>query len=120
MRINTFILLYHIITVTRSLIANLPNDEKSLLGRFFYEVLLPSLLPNLIDSIVDSWFIEEDKLSILLSILIKRYAATAMGKPVFEMAFIKSSMVSPPFLHVIYGNKYAVENVINGKIVIGF
>lgn len=64
-----------------------------------------SLPPSLIESIVESWFIEAARLSILLSILISKYAATAMGNPTFAIAFKKSSMIFPPFLHD--SNKYA-------------
>jgi hypothetical protein len=64
------------------------------IGEFFYATLLPSLPPSFTESIVDSWFIDEDRLSILLSILISKYAATAMGKPTLAMAFNKSSMIS--------------------------
>lgn len=40
--------------------------------------------------------IEAARLSILLSILMRRYVATAMGKPRLAMAFNKSSMATPP------------------------
>lgn len=80
------------------------------IGEFFYATLLPSLPPSFTESMVESWFIDDDKLSIFLSILISKYAATAMGKPTLAMAVNKSSMIIS-LLSFIGNNKYAVSDM---------
>jgi hypothetical protein len=43
------------------------------------------MFPSFIYSMVESWLIEAARLSSLPSILMRRYAATAMGKKISEL-----------------------------------